>query len=275
MSFKFFFILIISMLFLTSCSVKKYKNLDYLAPLVKEAPAPTLNIFAKRKKANTLQPVLIFVYGGNWNSGKKETYNYVGRNFARHDVILVMPDYTKSPKANYEDMTKQIAQSIKWTKENIEAYGGDPNQIFITGHSAGAHLGALAVMNPSYQVDINTVKGILLNDAAGLDMYSYLLENQPTAQDDYIATWTEHPENWKAASPYYFIDKDTPKMKIYTGTKSYRSIINGNERFVKKLNEYQPDVSMEYLEKKHAAMVVQLFFPWNKRIDEMVQFMKK
>lgn len=265
----------ISTLLMSSCAVKKYKNLDYKAPQVEQVPAPTLNIFAKRKKADSLQPVLLFIYGGNWNSGKKETYNYVGRNFARHGVTVVMPDYTKSPIANYDEMAQQIAQSIQWTRDSIEQYGGDPDRIFITGHSAGGHLGAIAVMNKKYHVDKDAIKGIILNDAAGLDMYSYLLENRPTTQDNYIATWTEDPAIWKAASPYYFIDKNTPEMKIYTGTKSYPSIINGNERFVKKLNEYQPDVAIEYLEKKHASMVIQLFFPWNNRIDEIVNFMKK
>lgn len=265
----------ISSLLLASCSVKKFKNIDYQATKVEQAPSPTLNVFSKRKKSDTLQPVLIFIYGGNWNSGKKETYNYVGRNFARHGVTVVMPDYTKSPIANYDDMAHQIAQSIQWTRENIIQYGGDPDQIFITGHSAGGHLGAIAVMNKKYKIDNKAIKGILLNDAAGLDMYSYLLENKPTTQDDYLATWTEDPENWKAASPYYFIDETTPQMKIYTGTKTYPSIINGNERFIKKLNQYQPDVAIEYLEKKHAAMVIQLFFPWNDVIDQMVDFMKK
>jgi hypothetical protein len=46
-----------------------------------------------------------------------------------------------------------------------------------------------------------------LNDAAGLDMKNYLEGNPPTAEDDYLATWTTNPEQWKAASPIYFIDK--------------------------------------------------------------------
>ncbi|MFT7429361.1 MAG: arylformamidase [Nonlabens sp.] len=275
MSFKHSLIFMCFGFILTSCSVKKFKNIDYKTFQIEETPAPTLNIFTKRGTKDSLQPVLIFVHGGYWNSGRKEIYNYLGRNFARNEVTVVIPDYTKSPVASYKEMTAQIAQSIKWTQKNISIYGGDPNQIYITGHSAGGHLSALAVMNEQYGVETNTVKGIILNDAAGLDMYSYLLENKPTEQYNYISTWTLDPENWKAASPYYFIDEQTPEIKIYTGTKSYASIIAGNEKFVQELQKYQPKVQIEFLDKKHIPMVTQLFFPWNDRIDDIVAFMKK
>jgi len=274
MSFKYFLIFICFGCILTGCAVKKFKNLEYNAPQVKETPAPTLNIFTKRNPKDSLQPVLIFVHGGYWNSGRKEIYSYIGRNFARNELTVVIPDYTKSPVASYKEMTEQIAQSIKWTQENISAYGGDPSQIYITGHSAGGHLSALAVMNKQYAVAPKTVKGIILNDAAGLDMYSYLLENKPTDKYNYISTWTLDPENWKAASPYYFIDEQTPEIKIYTGTKTYASIIAGNEKFVQELQKYQPNVQIEFLNKKHIPMVTQLFFPWNDRIDDIVAFIK-
>jgi acetyl esterase/lipase len=218
---------------------------------------------------------LIFIYGGYWNSGRKEIYNYVGRNFARKGITVVVPDYTKSPVSSYKEMADQIAQSIRWTQKHIAAYGGNPDQLYLTGHSAGGHLGALAVMNKKYNIPANTVKGVILNDAAALDMYSYLLENKPTPKNNYISTWTLDPENWKAASPYYFIDKETPKIKIYTGAKTYASIIAGNKKFVLELQKFQPEVHIEFLNKKHVSMVTQLFFPWNNTLDEMVSFMKQ
>ena len=275
MSLKNFFLFLSTSLLLCGCSVKKFKNLDYKAPQIKETPAPTLNVFSNRKPADSLQPVLIFVYGGNWNSGKKEIYNRIGRNFANNGVTVVIPDYTKSPVASYDDMTVQIAQAIKWTQENIKDYSGDPNRIYLTGHSAGAHLGALAVMNKKYGIDSKTVKGIVFNDAAGLDMYTYFLENKPTEKDDYISTWTLDPVTWKEASPYYFIDENTPEIMIYNGTKTYPSILEGNEAFLKKLKDYQPNAHIKYLDKKHPAMVIQMFFPWNNMIDEIIGFMKK
>ncbi len=258
---------------LNSCSVQKVSNVDYGSRIERISSIPTLNVFARKKAKANPQPVLIFVHGGNWNSGHKETYNYIGRNFARRDMVVVLPDYTKSPAASNREMTRQIATSINWVKQNIDTYGGDPSRIYLTGHSAGGHLVALAAMNPSYGVNEEDIAGIILNDAAGLDMETFLKNNPPTADQDYLATWTDNPKEWAEASPINFIDSATPTIKIYAGEKSYPSIINSNKRFVEKLQQVQANASIQWLDKKHVPMVTQLFWPWSKRFKEMEDIM--
>jgi acetyl esterase/lipase len=58
------------------------------------------------------------LHGGYWNSGRKGTYDLLGRNFARKGVVTVIPDYTLSPTASYDEMTKEIAAVIKWVQAN-------------------------------------------------------------------------------------------------------------------------------------------------------------
>ena len=183
--------------------------------------------------------------------------------------------YWLSPEANYDVMAQQIAKAVIWTKENISNYKGNPNEIFLTGHSAGGHLIALIGTNPKYLEDKSIIKGIILNDAAGLDMKHYLEENPPTDKNDYLATWTSDPEKWKDASPIYFVDEKTPKMMIYLGKKTYESIKVGTTRFTKELNEYQPTVKPIMINKKHAAMVLQYLFSCSDRYDEIIEFMNK
>ena len=276
MRFSLVIIVLLNALLLVNCSSKKNTNISYQSTTVENnSNIPKLNIFIPRKSKAVQSRVLIFVHGGNWNSGRKGTYDLLGRNFARKGVITVIPDYTLSPQANYDLMAKQIAAVIQWTKKNISQYNGNPNQIFITGHSAGGHLGALAVMNPKYGIDSKSIAGIILNDAAGLDMKNYLEENPPTAEDDYLATWTPNPEQWKEASPIYFIDKNTPPFLIYVGDKTYNSIKIANSRFVSALKPFQPDITPIRLNKKHVPMVLQYFYPWSDRFDEILAFMEK
>jgi acetyl esterase/lipase len=264
----------ISFLSISSCSVNKTSGIDYGSRIDGINESPKLSVFSGNKNEQQLQPVLIFVYGGNWNSGKKGNYTYVGRNFAKHNMVVVTPDYTKSPKASYQEMTQQIATSILWVKENIKDYGGDPDRIYVTGHSAGGHLVDLATLKPKYGIDDSIVKGIILIDAAGLDMETFLKNNPPTADQNYATTWTKNPEEWAAASPINFLDENTPKIKIYTGEKSYQSIISSNKRFVDRLKKFQPEVSIQWLDKSHVGMVSQLFWPWNDRFDEVREFMQ-
>lgn len=257
----------------SSCSTKKFKNITYLTS-VQNKPLQ-LNVFVPRKANGEKLPVLLFVHGGNWNSGNKNIYGFFGRNFAKKNVITVIPSYTLSPDANYDQMASEIASVIKWVGTDIEKYGGNPEKLFVTGHSAGGHLVALATINPKYGVGEGAVSGIILNDAAGLDMKHYLEEIPPTSENDYLTTWTNDPKEWRNASPIYFLNAKTPPFLIYVGTNTYPSIKVANERFLKELNQYQKDVTPILLNKKHIPMILQYFWPWNDRIDETVDFMHK
>ena len=268
---RYTFSLVLFAILVSSCSSTKFKDVTYLSKAAAEEIK--LNVFVPRKTLKEPMPVLLFVHGGNWNSGNKNLYGFIGRNFAKKGVITVIPSYTLRPKANYDEMTKEIAAAILWTKENIKVYNGDSDRIFVTGHSAGAHLVALATMNPKYEVPPKTVSGIILNDAAGLDMKYYLENFPPTNEDDYLTTWTNRPDEWRNASPIYFLDRNTPPFLIYLGTKTYASIRVENERFLEKLNFYQPQVKPISLNKKHNAMVLQYFWPWSKRFVETAEFM--
>jgi len=185
---------------LASCASQKTEDLSYL----KSAKAlvvsfPELSVYQPRKSKNN--PVVIFIHGGYWDEGNKGLYGFLGRNFAKKDIVTVIPNYTLSPDGNYDTMAKEVAAAIRWTRDNISKYDGNPEQIFLMGHSAGGHLIALVGTNPKYLEVTDLIKGIILNDAAGLDMYSYLKENPPTNNHHYKVTWTEDQDNWKEASP--------------------------------------------------------------------------
>lgn len=260
---------------LYNCASKKIKNIPYSQLVAKSSfnSQPTLNVFMP-KKGNALNPVLIFVHGGYWESGKKETYGFLGRNFAKRGIVTVIIDYTLSPHANYNDMAQEVAQAVIWTKAHISEYKGNDNAIFLSGHSAGGHLVALVSTSPDYIENKNDIKGVILNDAAGLDMYSYLQKYPPTEEHYYKTTWTEDPAQWKAASPIYFLNEKMPPFKIYLGKKTYESITVSNNDFLKALKEYQPNVSFKILNKKHVPMMTQFFFPWNDRYDEIISFIE-
>ena len=269
------FILLFMILSLGSCASKKYKNVSYISNSVKEIP--TLNIFQPRNKKYKNNKVLVFVHGGNWNSGDKKMYGFFGRNFAKKGISTVIVGYTLSPNADYNEMAIEVGKAVEWTKENISKYNGNPNEIFLTGHSAGGHLIALVATNPKYLKDKSIIKGVILNDAAGLDMKHYLEEFPPTNDGaDYLTTWTINPKEWENASPIYFLDKKAPPFMIYTGgTKTYKSIQVTNERFLNELHKFQPKIKPTVLNKKHVTMMTQYLFPWSNRYDEIIDFMNK
>ena len=262
---------LLSLLILSSCSSKKTSDISYLdksKALI--TSMPELDIYSPKKAKNN--PVVIFIHGGYWEAGNKDIYSFLGNNFAKIDVVTVIPNYTLSPNGNYNTMAQEVAACIKWTSDSIYNYNGNPRQIYLMGHSAGGHLIALVSTNTKYLKNLEVIKGVILNDAAGLDMYSYLKENPPTNQYNYDVTWTDDPENWKDASPIYSLSEKSPPFMIYVGTKTYPSIISQNKDFLAKLKEFQPNAKIKYLNKKHVPMMRQFVNPWNKHYKEIITF---
>lgn len=108
-------------------------------------------------------PVLIFVHGGYWKLGVGEDYDFVASGLHKAGFTVVVISYGLAPKISIPEMVRQIRDSIAWTAKNILDFNGNPNRIFIAGHSAGAHLSTMAAFTDwqEYGLGKNTVKGIL------------------------------------------------------------------------------------------------------------------
>lgn len=83
-------------------------------------------------------PVLVFVYGGSWQSGKRQTYAFVGKQFAKAGYTTVVVDYRLAPTHVFPDYVLDTANAMGWVYRHINQYGGNPDQLFVMGHSAGA-----------------------------------------------------------------------------------------------------------------------------------------
>jgi acetyl esterase/lipase len=98
-------------------------------------------------------PVIFFVHGGAWRRGDKNffgIYHTLGTYWARHGIGMVVTNYRLSPPAKHPDHIKDVAQAFAWTYKNIQKYGGQPDEIFVCGHSAGGHLVALLATDETY-----------------------------------------------------------------------------------------------------------------------------
>jgi acetyl esterase/lipase len=95
-------------------------------------------------------PVLFFVHGGSWKDYDKALFAPVAMKLLPEGMVVVIPDYTLYPDAGYEQMAGEMAAALSWTLDNAARYGGDPARVYVAGHSAGAHLAALAVMDPRF-----------------------------------------------------------------------------------------------------------------------------
>lgn len=101
-------------------------------------PRDKLDVYVPRD-ARKPAPVIVFFYGGNWNSGSRKDYEFVGEALASRGMVAVIADYRLYPQVRYPDFLKDCAAAVAWTVREAAGYGGDPHRLFIMGHSAGAY----------------------------------------------------------------------------------------------------------------------------------------
>lgn len=107
------------------------RQLDIYTPLAVTRPAP----------------VVVFFYGGNWTSGERADYAFVGRALASRGMVAVIADYRLYPQVRYPDFLEDAAQAVAWTINEVARYGGDPQRLFVMGHSAGAYNAAMLALD--------------------------------------------------------------------------------------------------------------------------------
>ncbi|KQR87645.1 alpha/beta hydrolase [Sphingomonas sp. Leaf343] len=114
-------------------------------------PRQRLDVYAPRRTgAATPLPVVIFFYGGSWNSGTKAGYGFVGRALAARGFVVVVPDYRLVPDVRYPTFLRDNAAAVRWVRAHVAALGGDPDRLVLAGHSAGAYNATMLAIDPRW-----------------------------------------------------------------------------------------------------------------------------
>jgi hypothetical protein len=121
----------------------------------------------------------------------------------------------------------------------------------------------------------NPIKGAILIDAAGIDMFEFLKSEKLAPGTSYLRAFTNDPAVWKSHSPLYFLDNEDPKMLILLGGKTYRGITVSTQRFIKKATNLSIKQNFHLQKnKRHIPMMTQFFWPWSKTYRWIDEFTK-
>ena len=88
-------------------------------------------------------PVVVFFYGGSWNSGQRADYAFVGEAMASRGILTLVADYRLYPEVRFPDFLRDSAAALAWGLEQAGALGGNPARVHVMGHSAGAYNAAM------------------------------------------------------------------------------------------------------------------------------------
>ena len=122
-------------------------------------------------------PTLLYIHGGYWQMNDKEPYAFLGEGVLAAGFNLALVEYTLAPAARMDQIVDEIRRSVAWTIEHTKDFGGDPARVFVSGHSAGGHLTAMAMTEArlaggiaiSGLYDLEPIRLNYLNEKLGLD----------------------------------------------------------------------------------------------------------
>ena len=95
-------------------------------------------------------PVMLFWYGGSWQHGANDYYGFVGAALARQGFVAILPNYRIAPNHPFPAFVEDAASAVRWARDHVAEYGGDPDRVFISGHSAGGHSALMLALDPRY-----------------------------------------------------------------------------------------------------------------------------
>jgi acetyl esterase/lipase len=99
-------------------------------------------------------PVVLFFFGGSWNSGSRADYKFVGDALASRGIMVVIADYRLYPQVRYPAFLDDCAHATSWTLTNLGTYGGDPRRLYVMGHSAGAYNAAMLALDARWLASV-------------------------------------------------------------------------------------------------------------------------
>lgn len=203
-----------------SSDVVVHKDITYYDGPGHDAKKHLLDLYLPADAENF--PVLLFIHGGGWRHGHKDGdfnfYHRLGKGLARRGVGVAVAAYRLAPKHKFPAQAEDVARATRWVYENIGEYGGDPGRIFLCGHSAGAHLVALAALDERYLkaegLPPEAVAGVI--GISGPYDVEYMWEEGGWFARRYFVepAFGDEPATWATASAPNYARADAPPFLL-------------------------------------------------------------
>jgi acetyl esterase/lipase len=244
--------------------VRELRDVAYVEGKGADSIRHKLDLFLPKGKKDF--PVIVLVHGGCWTIGDKSCvglYSAVGQFLASRGVGAVLPNYRLWPWVKHPEQIKDVARAFAWTHQHIGDYGGDPDNLFIGGHSAGGHLAALLATDEQYL----KAEGLSLKDVRGAVTVSGVyripdkVEFMWTTGDSnglgvkiglttnpFDLIFGKDPKGREAASPVCHVCAGLPPFLILHADNDLPLLPEMAEEFAKALKDKKCDVELMKVE---------------------------
>ena len=218
-------------------------------------------------------PVVVFFHGGRWSQGSKDEYKFVGEALSSRGIVAALVDYRKYPDVRMAGFMDDAARAVKWVRDNVGTYGGDPRSIFVMGHSSGAHMAALLALDRRY-LDNAGVRDPLSGFIGLAGAYDFL-----PIKDADIAEIFGPPDRYPLSQPVRFANPDAPPSLLVHARDDVTTWISNSENLAAALRKAGAPVTTVFYESipcvpgvgSHGCTVTALSRPFRKNVDVLDQ----
>lgn len=230
-------------------------------------PAETLDLYVPRNATGA--PVVVFFFGGGWDSGDKSDYKFVGAALAAAGIVAVIPNYTLYPRARFPRFMQDAASSVAWSRAHAREWGGDPGKLFLAGHSAGAHIAVLLALDPEY-LRLVGGSGQWLRGVVGLaGPYDFL-----PFTEAYLNDMFGPPADFARSQPINYVRADAPPLLLMHGLRDKRVNPNNTRSLTAALQAIGGSVSTQYFPQADHGDLVAAFSPLRQGLPVLTDILK-
>ena len=172
-------------------------------------PRQKLDIYSQAGDAP--RPIVVFFYGGSWNTGSKSIYPFMAATLARRGNIVVVPDYRLYPQVKYPFFLQDCAQAFAWVAARSSELHGD-GRLFLMGHSAGAYNAAMLALDSPLLEAAGTSRARVTGFIGLAGPYDFL----PIVDPEVIAVFGSRDN--PATQPVNYVDAKAPPMLLLAGS---------------------------------------------------------
>jgi acetyl esterase/lipase len=225
-------------------------------------PGHALALDSYRPQGAHDAPVVVFFHGGSWKNGQRWQYRFVGETLAAHGVVTAIPDYRTYPAVRFPAFIDDAARAVAFVHAHAGEWGGDPQRIFLMGHSAGAHIAALLAMDARHLGEV----GLAPRDLAGFIGLAGPYDFLPLGSATLRAIFGADAASEKNSQPVNFVDGDEPPALLLHGDADGMVWPRNSTALAARLRAQNEPVTLRiYPGVGHIGLLLSLAPPWRRR----------
>jgi acetyl esterase/lipase len=159
-------------------------------------------------------PVVVFFYGGSWNSGSRLDYSFVGEALASRGIVTVVADYRLYPQVRYPLFLQDGARAVAWTKTHIREFSGNPQRLYVMGHSSGGYNAAMLALDGEWLAAVDMSPRDLQGWIGLAGPYDFLPIKNPEVRPVFF--WPDSPPQ---SQPINHVSHGAPPALLIAASK--------------------------------------------------------